>query len=117
MFRFAKPNGESFGPGYTGAVHAFDSGNDLIAILEGEHPVMFGLEDEDGDLEVDETYVRGIPGEWSDWQIVVKMKPLREIMLQQALATAYNACQMCEDIVNLKLRLVKVSDDGEDPAG
>jgi hypothetical protein len=115
MFRFAKPNGESFDFDYEGPIHAFDGGNDLIAVCRGKEVIEVeehdcGHEcteeclddscDVDCDCETEEVELVGDPRCWDDWEIVVTTNDEEaEAMLMQAIAIAYNAMAMCERMV------------------
>lgn len=92
MFRFAKPDGKSFDLDYCGPVHAFSSGNDLIAICRGEEKIAIEIEDE----EIEEVDSIGCPEVWFDWEILLKISETREVILQRALATAWCAMTLCE---------------------
>lgn len=96
MLRFGKPNGESFDLDYEGPIHAFDGGNDLIAICEGAQVISVELCDCDNeDLEI-----IGDPRCWDDWEIVINCQDESvETMLMQALATAYSALALAERMV------------------
>lgn len=114
MFRFAKPDGKPFDFDYEGQIHAFDAGNDLIAICRGKETIE--VEDHECDHECDERCsdmcqsdcdcdtdgieVVGDPRCWDDWEIVVATTDENaEMMLMQAIATAYSACALCERMV------------------
>ncbi len=103
MMRFAKPNGDPFDLDYTGPIHAFDSGNDLIAICRGVENLDIDCPhsyDEECDCDLEEDYeISSDPRCWDDWEVVVALNEEAEILLLQALATAYNAIAMCERMV------------------
>jgi len=114
MFRFAKPDGQPFDFDYEGPIHAFDAGNDLIAICRGKEVIEIdehecGHECTDAcndmcqsecDCDVDEIEVVGDPRCWDDWEVmVVTNNEHAESMLMQALAAAYTSTALCERMV------------------
>lgn len=120
MFRFGKPDGTSFGLEYLGTIHAFDSGNDTVAICRGSEKIDLDEEDIDPDIDPDfedidpdeedidpdfdceNLYeVTGDPLCWTDWEVVSGLlSEEQEILLQRAIASTYNACTLCESMVN-----------------
>ena len=115
MFRFAKPDGQPFDFDYEGPIHAFDAGNDLIAVCRGKEVIEIDghecghecdedcLDDcdfDDCDCDVDEIDVVGDPRTWDDWEIMVVTKDEEaETLLMQAIAAAYSATALCERMV------------------
>jgi hypothetical protein len=92
VFRFSKPDGSPFTLDYTGVIHAYDSGNDLIAICRGMEEIDLGNDEDD----LDTVEVCGSPCDADDWEIVIKMRQGRARALQHALSIAYNALALCE---------------------
>jgi hypothetical protein len=114
MFKFAKPNGDSYDEKYMGPIFAFDSGNDLIAICRGEGD-MFSKALSSGIIkENEETHYfesddweeifdnedEGNPMDWQDWDIVMKMSNKKAHLLQHLLASAYNTLATIEKLCN-----------------
>lgn len=91
MLRFLKPNGKAFRPGYMGAIHVFDSGNDLIAICRGSEIV--DLDDEEP------IEICGDPNKWEDWEIVIALPEKEMDLLARAIATAYTANEVVDHIL------------------
>jgi hypothetical protein len=114
MLRFAKPNGTSFDFEYNGPIHAFDAGNDLIAICRGMDSIEIDGHDcghncdedcldgclHECDCDLDEIEIVGDPRCWDDWEIVVAtVDEEAETLLMQALASAFSALALCERMV------------------
>lgn len=118
MFKFAKPNGDSYDEEYMGPIFAFDSGNDLVAICRGQGDMLskalssgvvkeseethyFEVEDEEMDWEqIFGEDDEGNPMDWQDWDIVMKMGDRKAHLLQHLLAAAYNTLATIEELCN-----------------
>jgi hypothetical protein len=116
MFRFCKPDGTSFGLDYNGAIQARSADDEVVAMCRGEQTFDLKAEfleeidtesltkEETEDLEeelddLDEVTTVDDPTCFNDWEIIIKMKDKRALILQHSLATAFNALMLCERII------------------